>query len=72
MLEKSDTTEELDQDYGINIEDKEPNILKSEPEDERDNLIEDVSDTKGLNIPPEEPNIIAQNLQTSPGKEELF
>ena len=72
LLEKSDTTEELDQDYGINIEDKEPNILKSEPEDERDNLIEDVSDTKGLNIPPEEPNIIAQNLQTSPGKEELF
>lgn len=72
LLEKSYTTEELDQDYGINIEDKEPNILKSEPEDERDNLIEDVSDTKGLNIPPEEPNIIAQNLQTSPGKEELF
>jgi hypothetical protein len=71
-LEKSNTTEELDQDYVINIEDKEPNILTPEPEDERENLIEEVSDTKGLNIPPEEPNIIAQNLQTSPGKEELF
>ena len=65
-------TEELDQDSGINIEDKEPSIVKPEPEVERENLIEDVSDTKGLNIPPEEPNIIAQNLQTSPGKEELF
>lgn len=72
LLEKSNTTEELDQDYGINIEDKGPNILKPESEDERENLVEDVSDTKGLNIPPEEPNIIAQNLQTSPGKEELF
>lgn len=71
-LEKSNTTEELDQDYVINIGDKEPNILTPEPEDERENLIEEVSDTKGLNIPPEEPNIIAQNLQTSPGKEELF
>lgn len=71
-LEKSNTTEELDQDYIINIGDKEPNILTPEPEDERENLIEEVSDTKGLNIPPEEPNIIAQNLQTSPGKEELF
>ena len=71
-MEKSNTTEELDQDYIINIGDKEPNILTPEPEDERENLIEEVSDTKGLNIPPEEPNIIAQNLQTSPGKEELF
>lgn len=71
-LEKSNTTEELDRDYVINIGDKEPNILTPEPEDERENLIEEVSDTKGLNIPPEEPNIIAQNLQTSPGKEELF
>lgn len=72
LLTESNITEDLDQDSGIDIEKKEPNIMTPEPEAEKENLIEDVSDTKGLNIPPEEPNIIAQNLQTSPGKEELF
>lgn len=72
LLVGSNTTEVLDQVPGIDIENKEPNIMTPEPEDERKNIIEEVSDTKGLNIPPEEPNIIAQNLQTSPGKEELF